>query len=325
MKRVLIAGGAGFIGSHLADLHLSKGDHVTVVDNLITGQFKNIEALLPKGLQFINADITEPLSLRGPFDQIYNLASPASPVDFKTMPLFILRTASVGHENLLKMAVANKARILMGSTSEVYGDALEHPQRETYFGNVNPNGERSCYDEGKRYTEALSMAYIHEKRANACIARIFNTYGPRMRLNDGRVIPNFMTQAAKGESLSIYGQGIQTRSLCYVSDLVAGLYALMQSDEIGPINIGNPHEMTILELANEVNKVTQNRTPHRYLPLPPDDPKQRRPDITKAKTLLDWQPMVSLEVGLKLTYEAFREELKEKGSVSARAFEQSVP
>ena len=255
----------------------------------------------------IDHDIQEPLKIDGDFDEIYNLASPASPKDFDEMPLFILRTSAIGHENLLKLATEKKARILFASTSEVYGDALEHPQRETYFGNVNTIGARSCYDEAKRYGEALSMTYHREFQTDIRIIRIFNTYGPRMNPVDGRIIPNFFSQALTKKPLTIYGDGSQTRSFCYVSDMTEGMYSIMQGNFDRPINIGNPIERTVFEMANIVNKLTSNDAGHEFRELPENDPKQRRPDISRAKEVLGWEPKVSLEDGLNLTLEYFQQ------------------
>jgi len=307
MKKVLVAGGAGFIGSELCRHLLEAGHEVTVLDSLVTGRRGNIEPLLKQGLRLIEGDIVDRGAIpQERFDQIYNLASPASPVDFARIPIEILRTSAVGHENLLVLAKEHKARIVFASTSEVYGDPLEHPQREEYFGNVNSIGLRSCYDEAKRYAEALTMAYVRTQGINAGIARIFNTYGPRMRGDDGRIIPTFFTQGLRGEALTIFGDGTQTRSFCFVSDLVRGLVALMESGKLGPFNLGNPIEKTVGEMADIVNQLTGNRTPHRHLPLPENDPTRRRPDISKAKNLLGWEPRVSLAEGLQRTFEYFK-------------------
>lgn len=311
MKTALVLGAAGFIGSHLVDFLLEKNYSVIGVDNFVTGRKKNLSHLDNESrFSFVEADITDAslVSRWDKIDEIYNLASPASPVDFTLRPIFILQTASLGQTNMLEIAKKTNARVLFASTSEVYGDPLQHPQVESYWGNVNPIGIRGCYDEAKRFGEAITMAYHRYHSVNTRIARIFNTYGSRMRPEDGRVIPNFFSQAVKKESLTIYGDGSQTRSLCYVSDLVAGLYALMQSECTEPVNIGNPREMTILELAETVNKITKNNSSFKYLPLPPDDPKQRCPNIDKAKTALQWSPQVSLEDGLKMTFEYFLKE-----------------
>ena len=291
MKTALVAGGAGFIGSHLCALLLKKGYRVYAIDSLITGRRANIENLIhDKNFTWIEQDITTPLHMNVGCDEIYNLASPASPVDFEKYPDFILRTAAVGHFNLLQWAKLHKARILFASTSEVYGDPLIHPQVESYLGNVDCTGIRGCYDEAKRYGEALSMAYHRQYGVQTRIARIFNTYGPKMRPEDGRVIPNFFTQALSGQPLSIYGTGQQTRSLCFVSDLIEGLYLLMQSPHSDPINIGNPEEHSILKIAEVVSTICGKPLKTENKPLPPSDPKMRRPDISKAKNLLGWEP-----------------------------------
>jgi dTDP-glucose 4,6-dehydratase len=306
IKTALVAGGAGFIGSHLCDLLIAKGYRVYAIDNLVTGRRINIEHLMAnEKFTWIEQDITTPLFMNVPCDEIYNLASPASPVDFEKMPDFILKTGAVGQMNLLDWAKSQKARILMASTSEVYGDPLIHPQVESYLGNVDCTGIRGCYDEAKRFAEALTMAYHRKYGVQTRIARIFNTYGSRMRPEDGRVIPNFFTQALSGKPLSIYGDGSQTRSLCFVSDLVEGLFLLMQSDFSTPTNIGNPEEHTILELAKIVADVCGAKFKVEHKPLPPSDPKQRRPDITKAKTELKWSPRTSLKDGMAHTLAYF--------------------
>lgn len=303
-KKVLIAGGGGFIGSHLVDFLLSKDYEVDVLDSFITGRKVNLNHIQSKKLRVIEHDINTPYQADCTYTEIYNLASPASPLDFNKIPVFILRTAAEGHKNLLDMAMKMKARILYASTSEVYGDPLEHPQNEAYWGNVNPIGHRGCYDEAKRYGEALTMAYHRHHHVNTCIVRIFNTYGPRMRPEDGRIIPNFFMQALKKERLTIHGDGSQTRSFCYVSDMVEGIYAIMKSKEHEPINIGNPDERTVSDMADVINRLVGNSEPHRFLPLPPDDPRRRWPDVTKAKEKLKWAPKVNLEAGLEksLTY-----------------------
>lgn len=311
MKTALVLGAAGFIGSHLVDLLLKKNYVVIGVDNFVTGRKKNLAHLEGnKNFSFLEADITDTSLVNkwSQLDEIYNLASPASPVDFTKRPVFILQTAAVGQTNMLELAKKTKARVLFASTSEVYGDPLAHPQVETYWGNVNPIGIRGCYDEAKRFGEAITMAYHRLHGVNTCIARIFNTYGSRMRPEDGRVIPNFFSQACAQQSLTIYGDGKQTRSLCFVSDLVDGLFALMQSGSHEPINIGNPREMTILELADTVKKITGNTKDYVYQPLPPDDPKQRCPNIDKAKSILKWSPQVNLEDGLRDTLKYFQSE-----------------
>lgn len=311
-KRALVAGGAGFVGSHLCDFLLDKGYEVTALDNMVTGRVENLEPALARGADFLKADITEidPASFSETFDEIYNLASPASPVDFSKMPVFILETASRGHRNLLELARRQGAPILFASSSEVYGDAEVHPQVESYFGNVNPIGPRGCYDEAKRVGEAYSLAYQRQYGVDIRIVRIFNTYGPRMRPNDGRIIPNFFIQALQRQALTVYGDGSQTRSFCYVTDLVEGIYRLMQSKEQRPVNIGNPIERTVLEIADKVNALTGNSTPIRHLPLPENDPKLRRPDITRARTELGWEPKVDLEAGLRECLAYFRNQLQ---------------
>lgn len=309
MKTALVAGAAGFIGSHLCDLLIAKNYKVIGVDNFVTGREKNLAHLATNpNFSLHKADITGPLPKFDKIDEIYNMASPASPVDFLKMPIFILKTGGQGQANLLELAHQHGARILFASTSEVYGDPLEHPQVETYWGNVNPIGTRGCYDEAKRYGEAITMAYHREKKVNTCIVRIFNTYGTRMRPEDGRVIPNFFTQALSQQSLTIYGSGKQTRSLCYVTDLVEGLHLAMLGSQHQPLNVGNPQELTILEMAEVIKKLTGNTQPFAYKPLPPDDPQQRRPDITQAQAILKWSPKVSLTEGLKKTLEYFQAE-----------------
>jgi dTDP-glucose 4,6-dehydratase len=309
-RRALVAGAAGFIGSHLCDLLLSRGYAVTGVDNLVTGRMQNLNSALKSGLEFIEHDIIEPLTISESFDEIYNLASPASPIDFSKMPVFILETASRGHRNLLDLAKKTGARILFASSSEVYGDPEVHPQVESYFGNVNTIGPRSCYDEAKRFGEALSAAYRQSHGVETRVARIFNTYGPRMRPNDGRIIPNFFIQALQGQSLSVYGDGSQTRSFCYVSDQAEGLFKLMNSSESRPVNIGNPIERTVLEVAKAINDLTGNKAPLRYLPLPENDPKLRRPEITRAQTSVGWSPRVDLPTGLAECHKYFADELR---------------
>ena len=309
-KTALVAGAAGFVGSHLCDFLLSKDYTVIGVDNLVTGRTKNLDAAIRSGLKFIEHDICKPLEISDSIQEIYNMASPASPVDFSKMPVFILETASHGHKNLLELGRKKQARVLFASSSEVYGDPEIHPQVESYFGNVNPIGPRGCYDEAKRFGEALSFAYHRQFHVEIRTARIFNTYGPRMRPNDGRIIPNFFIQALQRQPLSIYGDGSQTRSFCYVADLVEGLWRLMTSEERRPVNMGNPTERTVLEVANAINKLTGNTTPLRYLPLPENDPKLRRPDTTRATKSLDWHPRIDLEKGLNESMAYFKEELR---------------
>ena len=315
LKRALVAGGAGFIASHLCDHLIEEGYEVTAIDNLVTGREANLQKAIGNGLKLHKMDINTLDSLqierhfRQPFQEIYNMASPASPVDFEQMPVFILQTATHGHKNLLELARRHGARILFASSSEVYGDAEVHPQTESYFGNVNPIGPRGCYDEAKRVGEALSMAYRKEFKVETRIARIFNTYGPRMRPTDGRIIPNFFVQALQAQALSVYGDGSQTRSFCFVSDLVRGLYELMHSSEWRPVNLGNSSERRVLDLANVINTLTGNIAGIRYLPLPENDPKLRRPDITRAREGLKWEPTVSLDEGLQACMTYFQHEL----------------
>jgi dTDP-glucose 4,6-dehydratase len=305
--RYVISGAAGFIGSHLCDRLLENGHSVVAVDNLITGHVENIEHLLGQSdFEFKKADVCQPLAVSGPVDRVFHLASLASPVDYLNHPLETLESGSTGTRNMLELALRTNARFLLASTSECYGDPLEHPQNESYWGNVNPVGLRSCYDESKRYAEAITMAYhrVHGLRTN--IVRIFNTYGPRMALNDGRVVPAFIDHALKGAPLTVFGDGSQTRSFCFVSDLVEGLLLLSETEERLPVNLGNPVEMTILEFANEIRSRFDNTVGVEYLPLPSDDPKLRRPDITKARNLLGWEPKVALREGLSATIDYFK-------------------
>lgn len=311
MKRAIVTGGAGFIGSHLAERLLREGWRVCVIDNLLTGQRENIEHLLNHpDFEFLYHDIRKPCPLEGPVDYVFHLASTASPVDFVNLPLETLTVGSYGTENALNLALEKNAKFLFTSTSEVYGDPLVHPQKEDYWGNVNPIGVRGVYDEAKRYAEALVMAYHRYKGADTCIVRIFNTYGERMRLNDGRVVPNFISQALKGEPMTVYGDGSQTRSFCYVADLVEGIYRLSQTDYHLPVNLGNPVEYTILEFAQVIRNLTGSRSEIVFCEfLTPDDPKQRCPDISLARELLGWEPQVSLEEGLRRTIEDFQRRL----------------
>jgi dTDP-glucose 4,6-dehydratase len=307
VKTALVAGGAGFIGSFLCENLLEKGYRVYAIDNLVTGKRANIEhLLLNPAFSWIEHNIINPLHMNVPCHEIYNMASPASPVDFERIPDFILKTAAIGHMNLLEWAKLHKARILFASTSEVYGDPLEHPQKETYLGNVDCAGPRGCYDEAKRYGEALTRAYRTKHGLQTRVVRIFNTYGPRMRPEDGRVIPNFFSQALAGKPLTIYGDGKQTRSLCYVTDLVEGLYKLMQSEVDTPTNMGNPDEYTILDIAKNVASVCEAEFKTEFKPLPQSDPKQRRPDITKAREELGWEPKVTLREGFAKTLDYFK-------------------
>ncbi len=312
-KRVLITGAAGFLGSHLCDFFIEKGYRFVGMDNLITGDLDNISHLF--GLdrfEFHHHDVTKFVHVPGDIDYILHFASPASPIDYLKIPIQTLKVGSLGTHNLLGFAMEKNARILVASTSEVYGDPLVHPQTEAYWGNVNPVGPRGVYDEAKRFQEALTMAYHTYHGLETRIVRIFNTYGPRMRLNDGRVLPAFIGQALRGEDLTVFGDGHQTRSFCYVSDLIEGIYRLLLSDCADPVNIGNPDEITILDFASEIVKLTGTSQKVVHKPLPKDDPTQRQPDISKAKTLLDWTPKISRKEGLKITYDYFRQLPKEK-------------
>ena len=305
--RLVVSGAAGFIGSHLCDRLLAENHSVVAIDNLLTGSLRNIAHLAGNpGFHFLQQDVTQPVAIEGPVDGVLHLASPASPKDYLQHPIETLEVGSAGTRNMLELARRYGARFLLTSTSECYGDPLVHPQRETYWGHVNPVGPRSCYDESKRFAEAITMAYhrVHGLRTN--IARIFNTYGPRMQLDDGRVVPAFIDQALKGQAVTIFGDGLQTRSFCYVSDLVEGLYELMLSDERYPVNLGNPVEITIREFAEYVCRLTGAQCEVEHRPLPEDDPKKRRPDISKARRVLGWEPKVPLEEGLRLTIEYFR-------------------
>ncbi|GAA4303700.1 UDP-glucuronic acid decarboxylase family protein [Nibribacter koreensis] len=312
-KRVLITGGAGFLGSHLCDRFIMEGYHVIVMDNLITGDLKNIEHLFKsEQFEFYHHDVSKFVHVPGHLDYILHFASPASPIDYLKIPIQTLKVGSLGTHNLLGLAMAKGARILIASTSEVYGDPEVHPQSEDYWGNVNPVGPRGCYDEAKRFQEAMTMAYHMHHGLETRIVRIFNTYGSRMRLNDGRVLPAFMSQALKGEELSIFGDGSQTRSFCYVDDLVEGIYRLLLSDYHLPINLGNPSEITIREFAEEICALTGVKLRLGYQPLPIDDPQKRQPDITKAKEILNWEPKVGRGEGLAKTVSYFQQLLVEK-------------
>jgi dTDP-glucose 4,6-dehydratase len=316
--RVLVTGGAGFIGSHLCDALLSEGHHVVCVDNFITGSKRNLAHLNNEPrFELVEQDVNQPYDV-GAVDFIFNLASPASPVDYMEHGIETLQVGSLGSFHSLELARKYKARYLLASTSECYGDPLEHPQKETYWGHVNPIGPRSVYDESKRFAEAVTMAYHRYHKVNTRILRIFNTYGPRLQLNDGRVISNFMKQALLGEPLTIYGTGGQTRSFCYVSDQVNGILRLAWSELHDPVNIGNPDEFTVLECAHLVLKVTGSKSPLNYQPLPQDDPQQRRPDITRARQHLGWEPKINLETGLKLSLDYFRDTLAQAGEASRR-------
>lgn len=308
--RHLISGAAGFIGSHLCDRLLERGDTVVGLDNLITGSRRNIAHLdHRKDFRFLECDVTGPVPAGGPFDQVWHLASLASPKDYLAHPIETLESGSAGTRTMLEIAVRDGARFLLTSTSECYGDPLEHPQVETYWGHVNPVGMRSCYDESKRYAEALTMAYYRTHGLRTNIARIFNTYGPRMALNDGRVVPAFLDQALRGQPLTIFGDGSQTRSFCYVSDLVDGLVRLSGSGERYPVNLGNPAELTILDFAETIRRLMGSNVDLVYQPLPDDDPRKRRPDISKARQLLGWEPRVPLDEGLRQTVEYFKRQV----------------
>ena len=306
-KRVLITGAAGFLGSHLCERFVKEGFHVTGMDNLITGRMSNMDHLLDKpNFDFVNHDITEHISIVEELDYILHFASPASPIDYLKIPIQTLKVGSLGTHNCLGLAKAKNARIIVASTSEVYGDPTVHPQTEDYWGNVNPVGPRGVYDEAKRFQEAITMAYHTYHGVETRIVRIFNTYGPRMRLNDGRVLPAFIGQALRGEDLTIFGDGSQTRSFCYVDDLVEGIYRLLMSDCPDPVNIGNPDEITIGDFAEEIIQLTGTKQKVIYQDLPVNDPKQRQPNIDKAKKLLDWEPKIKRAEGLKITYEYFK-------------------
>ncbi|WP_420154811.1 UDP-glucuronic acid decarboxylase family protein [Siphonobacter sp.] len=307
MKRVLITGAAGFLGSHLCDRFIKEGYYVIGMDNLVTGDLKNIEHLrsLPT-FEFIHHDVSNYIDVPGELDYILHFASPASPIDYLKIPIQTLKVGSLGTHNCLGLAKAKGARILVASTSEVYGDPLVHPQTEDYWGHVNPIGPRGVYDEAKRFQEAITMAYHRYHGVETRIIRIFNTYGPRMRLNDGRVLPAFIGQALRGEDLTVFGDGSQTRSFCYVDDLVEGIYRLLMSDYAEPVNIGNPVEITIKQFGEEIIKLTGTKQQLVLKPLPQDDPKQRRPDITRAREILGWEPQVTREEGLRRTYEYFK-------------------
>jgi len=316
LKRALVTGGAGFLGSHLCDVLLGDGYTVVAVDNLITGRLANIAHLRSDSrFEFRELDICAPFDC-GPVDYLFHFACPASPVDYMTHGIATLRVGSAGTFNALEVARKYNAKYMISSTSECYGDPLEHPQSESYWGNVNPIGPRSVYDEAKRFSEATTMAYHRYHKVDTRILRIFNTYGPRMQLNDGRVIPNFMKQALRDEPLTVFGEGLQTRSFCYVSDEIDGILRLSRSDEHFPVNIGNPIEFTILECARQVIAITHSKSEIRYEPLPQDDPKQRQPDITKARTLLGWEPKIGLQQGLQMSLDYFREAVR---SEKARA------
>jgi dTDP-glucose 4,6-dehydratase len=309
MPKALVTGAAGFLGSHLCELLLERGVSVVGMDNLITGDVANIEHLTGRDFVFVKHNVTNYIHMEGPLDYLFHFASPASPIDYLMLPIQTLKVGSLGTHNALGLAKAKRARFLLASTSEVYGDPLVHPQREDYWGNVNCVGPRGVYDEAKRFAEAMTMAYHRVHGVETRIVRIFNTYGPRMRVEDGRAIPAFLSQALRDEPLTVFGDGSQTRSLCYVSDLIDGIYRLMMSDVRDPVNIGNPREMTILELAEAIIALTGSKSRVAFKPLPTDDPKVRQPDITRARTLLGWEPKVPLERGLGTTLAYFRRKL----------------
>jgi dTDP-glucose 4,6-dehydratase len=310
MPRTLITGGAGFLGSHLCEYFLNKGHEVICMDNLITGSIDNISHIKSEKFKFVKHNVSEFIDLEGKLDYIMHFASPASPIDYLELPIQTLKVGALGTHNALGLAKSKKATLLLASTSEVYGDPLIHPQPEEYWGNVNPIGPRGVYDEAKRFAEAITMAYHRTHGINTKIVRIFNTYGPRMRVNDGRAIPNFLKQAITGKNLTVYGDGSQTRSFCFVSDLVEGLYRLLMSEQNYPVNIGNPNEMTVKEMADKILQATNSKSKIIRVPLPEDDPKIRQPDITRAKKHLNWEPVVSLDEGLQSTLKYFKEQLK---------------
>ncbi len=317
--RVVITGGAGFLGSHLCDLFIERGWDVLCLDNFLTGAESNISHLLAHP-RFASArqDVTRHIEVSGPVDAVLHFASPASPPDYLKFPIQTLKVGALGAHNTLGLAMAKKAKYLLASTSECYGDPDVSPQPETYWGHVNPIGPRGVYDEAKRFAEAITMAYHRAHGVDTRIVRIFNTYGPRMRLNDGRALPNFLHQALTGEPITVYGDGTQTRSFCYVSDLISGIYRLLESSEHEPVNLGNPHEITILEFAERVRALTGATAPIVFRPLPQDDPRQRCPDIAKARRILEWEPKINLEEGLRLTYEYFRRQVTGKSSGERR-------
>ena len=306
MSRIVVTGAAGFIGSHLCEALLARGDSVVGIDNLSTGDLHNIAHLRAMDFEFIRHDVTQYIDVDGQVDYVLHWASPASPIDYLELPIQTLKVGSLGTHNALGLAKAKGAKFVLASTSEVYGDPLVHPQQETYWGNVNPIGPRGVYDEAKRFAEAITLAYHRTHGVDTKIVRIFNTYGPRMRLRDGRAVPAFVSQALANEDVTVFGDGTQTRSFCYVSDLVRGILSLMESNTNEPVNIGNPHELTIEEIARTIVRLVGSRSQIVYRPLPVDDPKQRQPDITRARTLLGWQPEVSLEDGLRTAIEYFK-------------------
>lgn len=320
-KRVLITGAAGFLGSHLCDRFIREGYHVIAMDNLITGDLKNIEHLFKlEQFEFCHHDVTKFIHVPGHLDYILHFASPASPIDYLKIPIQTLKVGAMGTHNCLGLAKEKKSTILVASTSEVYGDPLEHPQKEEYWGNVNPVGPRGVYDEAKRYMESITMAYHTFHHIDTRIVRIFNTYGPRMRLNDGRALPAFIGQALRDEDLTVFGDGSQTRSFCYVDDLIEGIYRLLLSNYHLPVNIGNPNEISLTDFAKEILSLTGNKVKITYNPLPADDPKQRQPDISKAKQMLQWEPRVGRKEGLKITYEYFKSLTKEEWNRKPKEF-----
>lgn len=319
MPRTLVTGGAGFLGSHLCDLLIAKGHHVICMDNLITGKAENIAHLFGNpAFSFIQHDVTNFIFVEGPVDYILHFASPASPIDYLELPIQTLKVGSLGTHKALGLAKAKGARFLLASTSEVYGDPLLHPQQEEYWGNVNPIGLRGVYDEAKRFAEAITMAYHRYHGVGTRIVRIFNTYGPRMRVHDGRAIPAFMSQAILGEPMTVFGSGAQTRSVCYVDDLIDGIHRLLMSDMVEPVNIGNPDELSMLQLAEEIRELAGSQSRIEFRPLPEDDPRVRQPEITRARTILGWEPRIDRMEGLRRTLDYFRKELEESGAIPAR-------
>ena len=315
MRKALVTGAAGFLGSHLCEYLLDRDWSVVGMDNFITGDRRNLSELKDReGFSFVHHDVTQFISFPGELDAIFHFASPASPIDYLQIPIQTMKVGALGTHNCLGLALSKGARFFLASTSECYGDPLVHPQPESYFGNVNPVGPRGCYDEAKRFAEALTMSYCRHHGVSTRIVRIFNTYGPRMRLDDGRVLPAFISQALRGQPLSVFGDGLQTRSFCYVDDLIEGIYRLFDSEEIEPTNVGNPREMTILEFAEHVQKAIGSSVPIEHHPLPENDPKVRQPDITKAKSLFDWEPQVSLEEGIQKCLDYFRGRVAEESS-----------
>ena len=309
MQRTLITGGAGFLGSHLCDYFLDKGHEVICMDNLLTGDLNNIKHINNSRFQFVEHNVTKYIDVKGRLDYILHFASPASPIDYLELPIQTLKVGSLGTHNALGLAKDKKAVFLLASTSEVYGDPLVHPQKEDYWGNVNPIGPRGVYDEAKRFAEAITMAYHYYHKVETRVVRIFNTYGSRMRINDGRAIPNFFCQAVKGEDLTVFGDGSQTRSFCYYTDLIDGIYRLLMSKENQPVNIGNPDEITLLSIAKKIVEITKSSSKITFKPLPVDDPKIRQPDITKAREIINWSPKIDLDQGLTNTFEYFKSKI----------------